>query len=314
MQKIDQRWKAVGKLSVLTNPKSDLLYAEGLKAAPGSYLKEDTVKALPRRALIGRCRICGKTSQLTREHIPPKGSGNKHNTVDYSLGDWLKKQDITDMGKGRTLQGGIWAYTLCRSCNSLTGRKYGNEYQKWAYGGYKALSEIPLQELNDKPGPFGQKIQFGVKDHPVRPGALARQVLSLMCSLSGTWDLSETFPEIRDIVLNETAAKLPESLDLGMTLYSGPRARLAGPQLRVNIEENSWEWLMEMAFPPLAFILVLASSKPHPLHGLVMNEWTLRNPQDELIFRGEVEIGFGWSPYPGDYRTLAKIQAEANQD
>lgn len=305
-------WKMVGNEALLNNSKAHQLNDEALAAAPKGYLGENVIEMLPKNTAVGKCRICGKQKQLTKEHIPLKNSGNKQNTVSHSLDDWVNNQNVQDLGKGKVTQGGIYGFTLCRDCNSLTGTRFGSEYTKWAANGFAVLSGLPLDELNSQQGPFAQGIQFGTKDKPIFPGSMARQVLSFMCSLSGSWDIAERYPIIRELLLSDTTANLPAELDLGMALYAGPRGRVTGPQLRVNVDDMSWQWVMEMAFPPFAFTMVLLSNKSEPLHGLVLNEWFAQKAKDPIVFKAEVKIGFGWSPYPNDYRTLAAINKQAN--
>jgi hypothetical protein len=312
MEYMAKEWKMVGNGELLSDPKAHRLNDEALAAAPKGYLGENVIAMLPKKTVIGKCRICGKHKQLTKEHIPLKNSGNKQNTASHSLDDWLKNQDVRDLGKGKVAQGGIYGFTLCSDCNSLTGTRFGGEYTKWAANGFAVLSELPLDELNSQQGPFAQGIQFGTKDKPVFPGSMARQVLSFMCSLSGSWDIAERYPIIRALLLSDVVASLPDDLDLGMALYAGPRGRTVGPQLKVDVENMSWQWVMEVAFPPFAFTMVLLSNKTKPLHGLVLNEWFAQKAKDSVAFKGEVEIGFGWSPFPGDYRTLAAINKQAN--
>lgn len=40
-----------------------------------------------------------------------------------------------------------------------------------------------------------------------------------------------------------------------------------------------------------------------------MDEFTILSPKDQRYFDGTVELGFGWSPYPGDYRSQGAIMA-----
>ena len=66
---------------------------------------------------------------------------------------------------------------------------------------------------------------------------------------------------------------------------------------------------MEMAFPPFAFLLILDSNLANPGSGLMMTDWVLHDPTEQKEFEGLFEVGFGWTPYPGDYRSKAAIEA-----
>jgi hypothetical protein len=170
----------------------------------------------------------------------------------------------------------------------------------------------PPDELNERTEPFGWELQLGSKETGgVRPGAFVRQVLSMMCSLSGTWNLAERHPEVRRIITDQSTERLGERLALGMCLYFGPRIRIMGPQMKVEPSTGSWRWLMEMAYPPFAFVLVLDSSLENPGMGLLMTDWVLFEPSEEKQFVGTFDVGFGWTPYPGDYRSRALATREA---
>ena len=65
----------------------------------------------------------------------------------------------------------------------------------------------------------------------------------------------------------------------------------------------------EIAFPPFAFLLVVASNKKKPGEGLLIDEFTTLAPNNQKYYEGIVELGFGWSPYPGDYRSQGTIIA-----
>ena len=85
---------------------------------------------------MGKCILCEKYTELTKEHVPPKKSGNTggKKTRTGNLDDFLKG-DFTkgDFPKGikRKLQGNVY-YTLCSKCNSFFGSEYVEEYIKFA--------------------------------------------------------------------------------------------------------------------------------------------------------------------------------------
>ncbi|HUW21933.1 MAG TPA: hypothetical protein VMW41_04700 [Candidatus Bathyarchaeia archaeon] len=167
-----------------------------------------------------------------------------------------------------------------------------------------------IPQLNNTVGPFGENVTFGSKkDGAVKPGAFVRQVLSCMCSLSGSWDLAGRYPAIKRIILEKSTEAIPSGMELGMFLYFGPRARIQGPQLRIDTKLKIWRWVEEIAYPPFAFQLMLASNKSDPGLGLLIDNFTTLSPDTQQYFSGIIEMGFGWSPYPGDYRSRFAIEA-----
>lgn len=307
-------WKIITKDVNPEDPILKSLHREAWAAAPSDYTSEVNIaKMLPRRRIRGKCRLCGQESDLTKEHIPPKSSGNKNRHKKYDLDGWLKSGFAQENVKLNIEQGGVFGYTLCSKCNSLTGELYGNEYKYWVEIAKSIITSFDLEtipQLDQSIGPFGRNIAFGSKEAgSVKPGAFVRQILSCMCSLSGTWNLARNHPEIQRIVLKQSAEPLPSNLDLSMSLYLGPKIRIVGPQLKINIKTETWVWCQEIAFPPFAFFLVLKSNKEKAGTGLMIGNFTTLDPDKKQYFSGVTEIGFGWSPYPGDYRSKAAIEA-----
>ena len=288
------------------------LIDEAMAAPPTGFISdEDVLEHLPRRPVSGKCRLCGKETTLTKEHIPPRSSGNKLNTQGLSFDEWTNGTEFENMRGGRTQQGGIFGYTLCRDCNSFTGVHYGNEYKRWVAEANDFLkNNFNAVALDSQLGPFGYDITFGSKNNPRYPGAFIRQVLSCMCSLSGSWDLAEVQPSLRKIILDQSAEPLPDGIEISVAMYVGPRVRANGPTLAVDPSEGVWRWTLELAYPPFAFYMVIASNLEKPGLGLMMGNFTQLAPASKNIFQGLIEIGFGWSPYPNDFRTRAKIRAD----
>lgn len=85
-----------------------------------NYIKE-------KRDKTGQCNICGKTEQLTWDHVPPKNCFNNKRTEYNSLFSELISEDK----RFEIAQSGIKFRTICRDCNnSLLGSKYDTELKK----------------------------------------------------------------------------------------------------------------------------------------------------------------------------------------
>ena len=91
---------------------------------------------------IDICNICGKTSQLTWDHVPPKFCFNagfvKYNSM-------MGKVDLSN--KYSISQNGVKFRTICENCNNnLLGAKYDKEYKKLVdclYNLYISKGKIP---------------------------------------------------------------------------------------------------------------------------------------------------------------------------
>jgi hypothetical protein len=277
--------------------------------APQGY-EDPPAELLPRRKRTDRCRLCGEVRPLTKEHIPPKRAGNIARMPTHTLAEWLERRDLDNIPGGNIEQGGIWGYTLCSACNSFTGSEYGAEYQGWAIRAVLMLRQddaLHPSALDQNPAPMFVTGRFGGKrDGGVSPGAMVRQVLSGMCSLSNGWDLAGTSPAIRRIVLDKSLEPLPSGTSLWMELFAGPTSRMIGPQV-VSDAPGNWAWVMEIAHPPFAFTMVLASNH-EPTYGMDMSPFVLEDPLRRASLEATWRVGFGWTPLPGDLRSKAAIE------
>lgn len=290
-------------------------WEEAMTHAPEGY-ENEALPMFPSSPLVGRCRICGQTRKLTREHVPPAVVDNKGQYRTFTLDDWFNRgEGQLGLGTGSPGQGGIWGYTLCKSCNDLTGQRYVREFKAWWLRAGTLLNQVPSpREVDLNPEPFGVGFQFGSEhDGGVAPGDFVRQVLACMCTLAGPWNLTDRHPTVRHIILDGAPSAMPEQLRLHLCFCWGPRIRLLGPQLSVNAVTGEWAWLMEMAYPPLAMMMVLASNHEVVSEGVDITSFTEIEPRTKVVISVDEPIiaGFTWSPYAWDYRSSAALGAES---
>ena len=85
---------------------------------------------------IGKCALCGKIERLTFEHIPPQSAYNAKPAKPVSGKALLLKKDglpwELDGLKYENQQSGMGLYSLCKKCNNITGRWYGDAYRSFA--------------------------------------------------------------------------------------------------------------------------------------------------------------------------------------
>lgn len=292
-------------------PEAQRLVNEARAALPA--LRHDaSEELLPPRPLVGRCRICGEERPLTREHIPPGSAYNLERGRIHTILDWLRRAADGVMPGGILRQGGNWGYTLCESCNNLTGARYADEYRELAMTVVRMFAGTNVRELKGQAEqPIARFALRGDAEHPgPRPGALVREILSLMCSLSADFDLAGRYPAIRRLILGPSIEPLPNGMSLGMTVYLGGHPRYAGPTLTVEPDAGVWRWVMEVAHPPIATLMVLATNG-HVPHVCDLSAFTQLAPDARAPIEGRIAIGFGYTPMPGDYRTRAMVEAEA---
>jgi hypothetical protein len=65
----------------------------------------------------GKCRICGKESELRFEHAPPRSAINKATVVEYTVGSWSANRK--EIGRRRKLHQAVEKVVLKYQYNSL---------------------------------------------------------------------------------------------------------------------------------------------------------------------------------------------------
>jgi hypothetical protein len=294
-----------------------------LAAAPPSL--RTTEEFLPKKPKEGSCRLCGNAVPLTKEHVPQKAVTAMRRVRRHTLEEHLARLDIGDpLPGGEAVQGGTWGYTLCQTCNNKTGEWYGNEYKRWCGGALSALKEIAIELGVDTESPGSmnrfadilnerdQEFTYEARLDEADVGSFVRQVLTMMCTVTATWELTTQHPEIERIVLGQEPLPLPDALVLTTGLYVGPVIRLNGPTCVAVGEE--WRWVAEIAYPPFVHYLVLAASGPVEPDGFNSGALTTNAPGVKVSdFPATMHLALGNNPYPGDYRTVATIRGTATQ-
>ena len=284
---------------------------EAAAALPDPY-GDRTEEFMPARASVGRCRICGERAPLTREHVPPAAAFNLGRSRVHTVEEWLKRQADDELPGGALKQGGLWAYTLCKPCNDLTGARYADEYRRWAGTILNMLADAGTNVHELDAEPETRRGAFSIRGDPgPRPGAMVRQVLAMMCSVSAGFDLAGRYPAIRRMILYAEVGALPEGMSIGLTAYLSTRSRLSAPMLIIETDRGAWRWVMEVAHAPLASLMVLASNGKSAPHVFDLSEFVRLDPNARQSVEGTLEVGFGHTLLLGDYRTKAAIERDA---
>lgn len=120
---------------------------------------------------IGTCKICGKHTVLTFEHIPPKVAFNNHPVRTYAGESSIKHIDGKKT-KYKIKQRGSGDYVLCCDCNNYNGLWYVPEYAKIAKGiGYAILDS---KETNEDG-------MITIKFQKVNPLAFIKALIAIIC-------------------------------------------------------------------------------------------------------------------------------------
>ena len=283
------------------------LCAGRLLCPMGSTVTSDEF-GLPQQRIRGACRICGEVGDLTFEHIPPKAAGNNQTVRSVPLDRWAAHGRPGEFPRHgwRQHQRGTGGYVLCGRCNSLTGRRYVPHFVELANWTLASLSGKGIWSL---PEAAVESADVAISVDPVRPGALGRQVLAMLLAVSGTAETAAKRPITRRILLEDYPAA-PTDLRVFMTLYRGPGIRVLPVSAMVNLRLRQPQVITEVAFPPFAFIGLLAGPAD-PKFGVEITEWTELPSSSSAGLRLRLPVSSGHTPFPADYRSLARVKQES---
>jgi hypothetical protein len=242
----------------------------------------------------GPCKLCLAEGKLTFEHIPPEAAGNDQKVISAAFEEWFSPTKWT--GKGAQQQRGAGDHTLCADCNNrVTGRWYVPEYVKWAQAALGLLQSIPpeakMAELEINGG------------FPLR---FIKQVVAMLFSVNSI-EFAQKNRELAKFVLERDAVGLPEGHEVYLALVRGRMMRGVGLAGVLDTASGNSYGITEVAFPPFGHSMRIGEITPEPLGRITEFATVGYDDRRKVVLR--VLVGEVFSPYPGDYRSKAEIEA-----
>jgi hypothetical protein len=203
----------------------------------------------------GVCCICGNNGDLSFEHVPPKAAYNKATIIEYRWENFTENRK----SKGRSLQGGAGAYTLCEGCNNNTGSWYANEYVKWS----RACRDVMIY-WNKTNITFGTVFLNNV--YPLR---FLKQIVTCFFSLIGAPGeaaFANSYPGLAQFVLDKGNTILPSGFRFFINLYKYSDtgntqlrrwplvAKISVDQNLTPVDATSFD---EIAHPPFQLLMTM---------------------------------------------------------
>lgn len=254
------------------------------------------------------CKLCGKKTKLSFEHIPPKSAHNKNKVKTYNGIHLICREEypwVLDNLPYKQSQKGVGLYSLCQRCNNNTGTWYGSEYTKFV----NAVLGVLKQANNIKSNGF---IQF--KLFEFKPLAVFKQIMSFFCS---TNNYSAFDDELRSFVMT------PESNQFDDVKYR-VYMYLLDPKKQ---NHSSWTGLMtcmrndgkiyscsEVVVPPFGYLIRFNDKKEYDykecdITNFAKYEYSAKYDCEFLLRVFERNTLF-----PADYRTKEEIISEVKLD
>jgi hypothetical protein len=241
---------------------------------------------------------------MSFEHFPPRSAGNQGRAEVLGIDAWLRREDDGTTERGRIVQKGSGAYTLCKACNNRAGRLYVPEFTKLTRTGNRALSA-----LDPAPPEIDQQLESGylhAEMQEVRPARLMKQIVTMMLAMSPS-GFSEKHPDLTAYASEPDRIGLPNRYQLYLAFYAGPIARFNGGS--AILHEGKTLFVLSLCFPPFSYVLSIDEEEPAIETGNVTS-FTTVGIDAEATITIDLKLGFGHTPLPLDYRTKAALERD----
>lgn len=146
------------------------------------------------------------------------------------------------------------------------------------------------------------------RPHPLR---LVKQIIAMLLATS-PHDFSAKNPELGDFVLDKERTGLDPRYQLYLALHAGPNARSTGVAGRINTDTGRTDMLIEVAFPPFAYVMTI-DSEPEAIPTANITSFVDIGYKQMADLDLGMLIGFGHTPLPAD-RTKAMIGRDREQN
>ena len=262
---------------------------------------------------IGICRLCNEERELTFEHVPPRSAFNNDRVQLQVLG-LVEGEGIVER-PGAFQQRGAGDYYLCAECNNLLGRLYVPAYQQFvglcARGLFEAGASADLNE-NNGDNTFHLWMEGGEDPLVLYPARIVKQALAMLLCVAAPGFAAER-PDLRGLISDRDAVGLPEDMRVGFCFFLGNQTRSGGPWGQLNTDDGTSLVAVEMAFPPMAWLLALSGTEL-PTQLADATDWA-SFPYDYEYTALEIDtlVGFANTQLPGDYRTAAQLREHLAQ-
>lgn len=252
---------------------------------------------------FGKCKLCGKETELTFEHVPPQKAFNSIAVKKYDSNEAMKLIAGAD-GRmpwnmdglfGKIDQKGSGDYYLCQQCNNDTGSWYMNEYVKFA----NMLGRIVF----DPEAEGKTNCSFEFKN--IYPLRIFKAIIAMFCDINYGCLGDDS---IRNYLLNKNSIDFDcEKYSVYMYLTRSFTRRIL-PIIGVGKIGIDSFLITEVSCIPVGLLLYINKPKDYIPEGLLLNDFSSvkYNKCIDVNFVG-VPIHEVNSQFPADFRTREQI-------
>jgi len=248
-----------------------------------------------------RCRLCGGDGALAVEDArAAPGAGGDPAKV-FGLERWL--------GRGRSETREAGAYTLCPVCNDTAADWYLAEFRNWSRVAADLIATGPADaDLDRDPRPSWTTAEL----RDVRPARFLKQLLTMLVAIAPAGFAGAEHDELVAYAQAPGRRGLPSRYQVYLALYRGPYARFVGYSLQLERATGRPTQLIELAHPPFACVLSLTGEAP--IETTNISEFAELPIDESCVVDLDLQNGFGHTPFPADFRTLAAVERDREAD
>lgn len=249
----------------------------------------------------GYCRACGRLTELTFEHIPPKSAFN-NNRYFYTthIHPLLEKREATtfeelthyDKSKLKKGQGGIGYYSLCKICNNNFGTWYVRSYTNWI----TQSSKYFLIETEE------ERARFMVK---LKPLNVFKQIIAMFFSVNPR--LSKDHPDLKKFLLHKESQY--ENSQIRVFIYYNIQGviRYESDFVLGKLDTGKVLRISEITFPPMGYVLITNGEKIDD-RLVEITHFGGFSYDEEVEISQQLPILPTHLKFVGDYRTKQEIE------
>ena len=241
---------------------------------------------------FGTCVVCGKRTNLTFEHVPPKATGNHSQqaiieTMSDNFTELLSKEDnwesvLEKANRRKTSQKGRGDYTLCSKCNNFFGAQYVKSYvpfsNELAYVFQQKNSEYAASSINNR-------IDVNLKLR-INPFRFQKQVLSMLMSAGGgafKEDFKDYLLDVSNTDFPADKFKIIMNGNLDQKIFSQTGQLISA---NLNGEQNMTNLIASIQSFPLGFSLIKIDKENYQKdfdNGIDITSWFKYSDSEHVI-------------------------------
>jgi hypothetical protein len=258
---------------------------------------------MSKKKYFGKCHICGENKKLSYEHVPPKKAFNDKATTVYKALDIIEGGGLpwnVENIRGKNMQNGMGAYTLCIDCNSKTGSRYVNDF-----------IDVSVKSSDSSNITVSGNFKYArIEIYDISLVNFSKQVLAMFASVNSE-DFFDAQTDLRELVMNyEETGIDKDKYAIYMYMYKGGTGRSSGISAMMK-NDGTLVVSSEFVTIPFGFVLVLNPNRETlPEYGVEITDFLNDyKPSDRANIRLNLPIFEQNSPMPLDFRTRNEIES-----